>query len=402
MVMRFDIHTLGCKVNQYDSAVVHRILSEAGLRRVTNRESPEVVVINTCTVTSSADRQGRQLLRRVRREHPHAILIVTGCQAQVMKKELLKMGLADYVVGVQEREKILEILLKELPTRGMRLKGVDEHVLRCIWRQGAGTLPGHTRGFLKVQDGCDWSCSYCIVPKARGPSRSRPLELVLEELSEMEEHGIKEVVLTGVHLGSYGKDLDPPSSLAELIERLLASSRACRFRLSSIEPLELDSPLLNVMVQGGDRVCPHLHVPIQSGDDEVLRRMNRPYTRSQLMERIGLALEYLPDATIGCDIMVGFPGETEKAFRMTRELVEKLPITYLHVFPFSPRPGTYALRYKERVPDNVIKERAKELRELSMRKRHEAMQRQLGRRLKVLFERSCHIADGWMDGISEN
>jgi threonylcarbamoyladenosine tRNA methylthiotransferase MtaB len=266
---------------------------------------------------------------------------------------------------------------------------------------GIDGLSGHTRAFLKVQDGCDASCTYCIVPRARGRSRSRDFRAILRELRRFKKRGVKEVVVTGIHLGLYGRDLRPPSSLISLLEKLLGRSSIPRIRLSSLEPLELDEALLALM-RHSDRLCPHLHVPLQSGDDGILRRMGRPYDTALYHERIQRAVVEVPDLTVGCDVIVGFPGESAQKFENTLHFLRRLPFTYLHVFPFSARPGTPAASFDERVPPQEVKRRSRLLRKLSGERRSAMMQRYLGRSLPVLLERRYSAEPGWMEGWSTN
>ncbi len=399
MAPRVSIHTLGCKVNQYDGAMLREALEHEGFHVVEPGGEADAVVVNTCTVTSATDRQNRQLIRRVRRANPRALLVITGCQAEAFPEVLEGMPEVDLVLGNKRKGEIPRAILEALH---------QEDILKRLppstgpsWQRGVRRLPGHTRAFLKVQDGCDARCAYCIVPRARGASRSRTPASIVEELGHMEEAGIKEVVLTGVNLGSYGKDLEPPWSLAGLLREILARCTVPRIRLSSIEPLELGEDLLHCMMAQG-RICPHLHVPLQSGDDEVLRMMNRPYATAQYLERAELARDLLPDLTWGCDVMVGFPGETPAHFQRTVEFLGRLPLTYLHVFPFSPRPGTVAWGLPHRVPTQEVKARAMALREISHERRKGAMASYVGRELTVLAERPWKGSPGWIEGLTAN
>jgi threonylcarbamoyladenosine tRNA methylthiotransferase MtaB len=396
---RVSLHTLGCKVNQYDAAALHEALGREGLQVVEAGQPADVIVVNTCTVTAAADRQNRQIIRRLRRDNPTAVLIVTGCQAEVSQETLMRMPEVDLVIGNRGKGAIPQLIVKALD--GAKWEGDGHDTRDFLWEGTADHLPGRTRAFLKVQDGCDASCSYCIVPLARGRSRSRPLESVLREIERMELAGIHEVVLTGIHLGNFGKDLYPPSSLVQLLDRLQESSKIPRIRLSSIEPLEADDPLLRC-IGASRRICPHLHLPLQSGDDEMLAWMNRPYGVAFYRERALRALEMVPNLTLGADVIVGFPGESASHFERTLRFIEGMPFTYLHIFPFSPRPGTRAWSLPDRVPPSEVKARAQALRELSQARRIAAMSSYLGKTLEVLVEREKKGRRGWMEGLTSN
>jgi threonylcarbamoyladenosine tRNA methylthiotransferase MtaB len=258
-----------------------------------------------------------------------------------------------------------------------------------------------TRPFLKVQDGCDAFCAYCIVPYARGPSRSVDYQSVLDGVSRLADQGYQEAVLTGIHLGAYGRDLQPRRSLAELLRAILNQPQAIRIRLSSIEPLELTDEIID-LAAGTERICRHFHVPLQSGDAQILRRMGRPYTPEGYGERIARIRARLPEAAIGADVLVGFPGETEEAFERTFALAEALPLTYLHVFPFSARPGTAAFGFGDRVPAKRIKQRCSRMRQMGNRKRLAFHQGFIGRRLQVLTEGRRDPQTGLLKGVSSN
>ncbi len=393
------LQTLGCKVNQYDAAALKAALERAGFTSGGPGDAPDVVLVNSCTVTASTDRQNRQLIRRLKKAHPEALLVVTGCQAEVFPEALKRMDEVDLVVGNREKARLPHLILLAL-NRGAA-SALKPPVHDFLWEDGVDHLPGRTRAFLHVQDGCEAFCTYCIVPYARGPSRSRPLSSLIEEVRRMERAGIRELVLTGIHLGLYGRDLSPPAELPSLLDEILGGCAIPRIRLSSIEPLEVDDPLLSRMKESS-RICPHLHVPLQSADDELLRRMNRPYSAAQYLERIHRALEAIPDLTLGCDVIVGFPGETQEHFLRTRRFLERLPFTYLHVFPFSSRPGTAASGLTDRVDPKEVKARSRLLREMSQVRRAQVAASYVGRVLSVLVERPKERREGWLDGLTPN
>lgn len=392
----FRVFTLGCKVNQFDAASLSLALEEAGFRRIEQGEPPGLIVVQTCSVTSAADRQNRQLIRKLRAENPQAVIVATGCQAQALPESLERMWELDLVWKEPEKEGLVERLLPLLGLQ-QRWQGSPSGLL---WGEGLRGLPGRTRGFLKVQDGCNGGCTYCIVPKARGPSRSRPMDSVLRALQRWEEAGVREAVLAGIHLGAYGKDLEPPCSLRDLLDSVLKKCSIPRIRLSSIEPQELEDGIIEQIAEN-PTLCHHLHVPLQSGHDEILKLMNRPYDTHLVEDRIRMAISRIPDLTLGMDVMVGFPGETREHFRESLGFIERLPWSYLHVFRFSPRPGTQAERMRPVVPPEEKRERAQLLRELSSNRIRARMASCIGDTTQVLLERPLKGMSGWMEGRTD-
>ena len=391
----YAIHTLGCRTNRFESDALAQTLREMGF--VEGGEGPAVVVVNTCTVTHRADQQSRQLIRKVRRENPGARLVVTGCLAQLEAERLREIQGVDLILGHS-----LQSGLREALDEGLSgVAGVGQEETFREFGSLAGTLGrgGRTRALLKVQDGCDNACTYCRVRLARGPSRSLPPEQALSAASELARAGHKEIVLTGIHLGGYGADLDPPTSLSTLVRDLLALEGGPRLRLSSLDPAEVDSALLEA-VRAADRFCAHFHLPLQSGDARVLARMGRPYSPAQYAAKVEEILALLPGAAVGADVLVGFPGEDEKAHANTLALIRGLDLAYLHVFPFSPRPGTKAAGFGDRVDPGLLKERAQELRELGRRKKKAFLSQALGRPLEVLVEAKRDPKTGFLGGLS--
>lgn len=396
---RFHTITLGCKVNQCESVAINQLLAAAGLAPARGQTAPDVVVINTCTVTGKAAMQCRQAVRQAIRKHPSARIVVTGCYAQTAPEEIRSIQGVDLIVGHLDKMRLGEIILAadpRLSPLGPMARGASN---ACAF----SALPalGHgerTRAFLKIQDGCNTRCTYCIVPYARGDSRSMPLDQVMTHLSRLGAEDFKEVVLTGIHLGAYGGDLQPPSSLADLLSSVMENRPVRRIRISSIEPTEVDRRILSLLADERGVICRHLHVPLQSGDDTILRRMGRPYTRDQFARVIHDLHERIPAAAIGVDIMAGFPGETEAAFENSYRLIEALPVTYLHVFPFSARKGTPAAGFKPKVPERITKERCKRLRLLGQAKQTAFYRSMVGKCLEVLVETSDgRVARGWSD-----
>lgn len=399
---RFTIQTLGCKVNQCESQAIGAALAQKGWKAVFPGETADYCLVNTCTVTQKASMQSRGLIRRLRRAHPECRLAVTGCYAQTEPEALAAIAGVDLVVGHGEKHRLAQIL-EQWEQNGLASPRFHGDILKT--RQFA-PLPGlsagsRSRAFLKVQDGCHSFCTYCIVPYARGPSRSMAPEQVVEQLGGLADRGYQEAVLTGIHLGAYGTDLDPRTDLAGLLARIEAARPIARLRLSSVEPPEL-SPAIIEEVAGSPRFCPHFHLPLQSGDDAILKRMGRPYDRALFAGLVEAIHERIPEAAIGVDLLVGFPGESEQAFENSHELIAGLPVSYLHVFPFSPRPGTPAARYPDPVPHSTIKARAARLRKLGAEKKAAFFDAMVGRTVTVLVEEGPDRRSRQLKGVSEN
>lgn len=392
--------TLGCKVNQYESAGLRQDLQAAGFRIVPFSDSAGIYVINTCTVTARADDESRQLIRRANRINPEARIVVTGCYAQVASKEIAGLPGVALVAGNVEKKDI-PAFLEVIGSGGEMIRVSDIRRCRTIADWNAVSLSGRTRAFLRIQDGCDSFCSYCIVPLARGPGRSLPEEKVLEETASLADSGYREIVLSGIHLGLYGLDLPHPGSLPGLLRKIETQGRLARIRLSSIEPLEVTPEILSLFRES-QILCRHLHIPLQSGDDGILRRMGRHYTGRQFKTVVECIVSTLPDAAIGLDVMAGFPGEGDKEFENTLNFIEGLPVAYLHVFPYSKRPGTAAADFSDQVKSEVKKRRAEILRSLGAEKRKRFNRRFIGRRLSVLVESARDRSTGFMKGFSDN
>jgi threonylcarbamoyladenosine tRNA methylthiotransferase MtaB len=379
--MRISVVTQGCKVNQSESGALEEILEARGHELVPFGEVADAVVVNTCTVTHRSDRDARALIRRAKRSNPGARVIVTGCYAQINPETLSALG-ADAVVGTGAKQDIPDLI--EGGNQGIFVEVPPRSPLLPL---GLRKLRGRSRAFFKVQEGCEAFCSYCIVPYARGPSRSLPLNSVCSGLAELREGGNGEVVLTGVHLGFWGRDLDPPRTFSELLDAA-EKSGIPRIRLSSLEPREV-TPEVVERLASSPVLCPHLHVPLQSGSDHILRAMGRPYSSAEFREAVLTAHGGVPGICLGFDVIVGFPGEDDAAFRETLGLLEGMPFAYLHVFPFSARRGTRAWDLPERVPETVVKERAAALRALSRRRWRAFQELHLGKSLAALPEGSA-------------
>ena len=399
--LKIALVTLGCKANQSDAASMAAELLDQGHRVVPSSQAADVTIVHTCTVTQKTDYQSRQIIRRMAARNPGGQVIVTGCYAQVSPESLQTIPGVDYVVGMAERKQIPKII-------GAKEKSRETAVLISPAEKNEGFEEGRTphfadrtRAFLKIQDGCNSFCSYCIVPHARGRNRSLTPERVLFQARELAAQGFKEIVLTGIHLGTYGEDLVPPPSLISVLKLLEKENLGLRLRLSSIEPREFNPPLLDYLAHS-PRVCPHLHIPLQSGDNGILRRMNRNYSAAFFADLVHRLAQIIPDAAIGADVIGGFPGEDDSAFQNTMTLIENLPLAYLHVFPFSRRRGTPAAVFPGQVQPQVIRARCQALRELGEKKRDSFSRSFLGKTLKVLVEGKKDRESGLLKGFSAN
>ena len=399
----FTIITLGCKVNQYESAGLEESLKSSGWKKTGREEPVDLFVINTCTVTGKASMQARQTIRRAIRENPHARIVVTGCYAQTEPEALEKIEGVEAVIGHADKHNIPELINNSIQSPLSGLSSIHKDIRR---EKKFSALPvsefdGRTRPFLKIQDGCDAFCSYCIVPHARGHSRSLPADRVLANLLRYNATGYLEVVLTGIHLGCYGRDLSPPTDLLSLLERIDASDFHGRIRLSSIEPLELSDEIIQ-LVGSSDKFCHHFHIPLQSGDDLILKRMKRPYRSERFINRVSEIIRIIPDAAIGVDTLIGFPGESRAAFENTAALIRQLPVAYLHVFPFSPRKGTPACNYPQQVSADISKSRCKNMRDLGRLKKESFYRKAEGSRADILVESQRDPATGLLKGLTSN
>lgn len=395
MTKTIAITTLGCKINQFESAAMTQALEQDGFSIVPFSETADIYVINSCTVTAKTDAESRRLIRRASRMNPEARVIVTGCYAQMAGEELLKLPGVNLILGNSEKRDIAAFV------RGMgdQPKAVvaDISLARSGESAPLESFAEHTRAFLQVQNGCDSRCAYCIVPFARGASRSVAPEEALEGMASFTAKGFKEIVLTGIHLGGFGLDLTPPTNLLALLRQVEERALVGRLRIGSVEPTEV-SPELVAFIAASEIVCPHLHLPLQSGSDGVLSRMNRGYTTALYRGVVQSLAQAIPDICLGTDVIAGFPGESDEEFAETYRFIEGLPLAYLHVFPFSPRPGTPAATMTPQLHSRVIKERAEALRLLSEQKKNQYAAGFVGRELQVLVQRDA----GGRKGLSRN
>jgi threonylcarbamoyladenosine tRNA methylthiotransferase MtaB len=394
--MRFAVATLGCKVNHYDSAIIESRLGARGLERCDFSETADVYVINTCTVTDRADSESLKLARRARRRNPNARIVMTGCFAQANPDALARAHEVDAVVGLGRLDDLERAVAFQ---NGERVMVSNLRKERAEIELGAVALSGQTRAFLKLQEGCDQFCSFCIVPISRGTSRSVEPRRVIAALDQLAERGFREATLSGVHLGGYGNDLSPRVTLAQLLEMIAERSPIERIRVSSLDPEELSDEIIDI-VAGSGKFCPHFHLPLQSGEDEILTAMRRRYDRDYYRTRVQRILEAMPDAAIGTDIIAGFPVETARHFDSCFEFVESLPLAYFHVFPYSVRANTTAAKLPRKVAATETKRRAEALRRLGEEKRRRFAARFCGTRLNVLLEERS--GRGMLSGYSRN
>lgn len=399
--MKVAIGTLGCKLNHFESEAIKEAFEKDGFSTVDFCENADIYVINSCTVTGKSDYRSRQLIRRAINQNENAFIIVAGCYGQLKHDEIAEIKGVDLILGNEEKPEIIRYLngLKKLDRPKVIVSDINKK--RKFSSLSIKRFSGYTKAFIKIQTGCDFDCSYCTVWKARGPSRSEKPELVLKQIEELIMAGYQEIVLTGVCLGSYGRDLENGINLAKLLKKAEKIEGLERLRLSSIEPVEISDELIETMTLSS-KICHHLHIPLQSGDNQILRWMNRKYDSGFYRGLINKLRKGIPDIGIGADVMVGFPGETEERFENTKRLIEELSLTYLHVFNFSKREGTAAFKMKEQVPGEIKKERSRVLRDLGRLKSQRFKESFLGKRLEVLIESTRDKDTNLLKGFTSN
>ena len=393
--------TLGCKLNFSETSTLARKFVAAGYERVPFEMKADVYVINTCSVTDNADKKFKSLARQTRQRNPNAYLIAVGCYAQLQPEELAKEDSVDLVLGAKEKFDIISYLTdlsrpEQTQVHACSIEKTDTYF-------GSYAIGERTRAFLKVQDGCDYKCTYCTIPQARGISRSDTLENIIGQAKEIVRQNIKEIVLTGVNIGDYGKgefgNKKHEHTFLELVQALDEVEGIDRFRISSIEPNLLSEELIN-FVAASKRFVPHFHIPLQSGNNEILGQMRRRYQRELYVDRVNQIKRLMPDACIGVDVIVGFPGESDQHFLDTYSFLVDLPVSYLHVFSYSERPNTPAASMQNQVPKAVRQKRSKMLRGLSAKKRHAFYESQLQKTKTILFE--AENKEGYIQGFTEN
>jgi threonylcarbamoyladenosine tRNA methylthiotransferase MtaB len=406
---RAAFYTLGCKLNAYETESLKGVFHRHRYDVVDFDQPADYYVINTCAVTGHAEAEARRLIRLAVKQQPGARVIVTGCYAQRDAQALAAMPEVALVVGNGEKTQLYQLVEETLRTPRQAGKIFASHVFKsppqekfCFGESAdVATVSRFTRATIKVQDGCNDFCTFCIIPHVRGKSVSRPVEAILEHAQALAAAGYKEIDLSGVHTGAYGEDLDPPSTLLAMLEQLAPVAGIERIRLNSIEPTSVSDALLD-FIAATPKICRHLHICLQSGDDEILRRMRRHYDVAYYCELIGKVMARIPECGLGSDMLIGFPGEGEAHFERTLRVVESLPFTYLHVFSYSPRPGTPAAKYPDQVHPEAKKARSQRLRAVGQAKTQAFARRFVGRRLEILLEGKRDKTGHRLSGLSTN
>ncbi len=403
MNTKIALTTLGCKVNQCDSAAIEQSLREKGFSIVPFGSSADIIIVNTCIVTGKTQAQSRNMIRRALKQRAGCRVIVTGCYAQKYPGDIAALSDRIFVRGNAEKEGIPDLAAHCCRSGCSRIIVSPISEKKTFTTPCGSTFLNRTRAFLKIQDGCNSRCTYCVVPSVRGPARSLSPREVHRRVTAFAQQSYPEIVLTGIHLGLYGRDLHPRTDVVSLVRSLepLCTAHRMRVRLSSLEPREITGELISCMKNSGI-ICPHLHIPMQSGDSTVLKNMNRPYSPALFEELVHRLAESIPDINIGIDVIAGFPGETDLQFENTVSLLNRIPAGYLHVFPYSVREGTPAARFESMVPEKVKKERARVLRSISDEKKHRFYSSYTGRLLQVIPEKKSTAETGMLHGFSRN
>lgn len=392
-------YTLGCKVNQYETNAMEQQFIQNNYKIVDNTEKADIYVINTCTVTNMADRKSRQMLRRVKEINQSAVIVVCGCYAQVAKTELEQIPEVDIILGINEKNKIVQIVEEYLASKNNIIEVADVSKQKEFLDFGDVTYTEKNRAVIKVQDGCNMFCSYCLIPYARGRIRSRKIENVVSEIEKIAKQGIKEVVITGIHVASYGKDFENGNiRLINLLEEINKIEGIARIRLSSLEPTIVDEEFAQRLSKL-EKICDHFHLSLQSGCDATLKRMNRKYTTARYKEATEILRKFYQNANFTTDVIVGFPGETDEEFDQTYQFLKEIGFYKMHIFKYSPRKGTVAEKLPNQVDGNIKEERSKKLIELSNNMQNEKNSQYIGKTVKVLFE---EYENGYYKGHTTN
>ncbi len=390
-------YTLGCKVNQYETEAMTELFKKACYEVVDHEEYADVYVINTCTVTNMSDRKSRQFIRRSKKINPDSIIAVVGCYSQVAPEEILDIEEVNVVMGTNDRKKIVKII--EGITKQDKISTVDDIMkVREFEEMQIKEVIGKTRAFLKIQEGCDRFCSYCIIPYARGPVRSRLLDNICSEVKDLASNGFKEIVLTGIHVASYGKDLGDVTIL-DVLKEIHKIDGIERIRLSSVEPLLMSDEFIDE-TSSMKKICPHFHLSLQSGCDETLKRMNRKYTTDQYRGIVKKIREKIEDVAITTDVIVGFPGETDDEFEATYKFLKEIELSQMHVFKYSPRKGTPAATMKDQIDPKIKQMRSEKLIDLSNKNNKNFMDKFSNNTVSVLFE--MKLENGYYEGLTSN
>ncbi len=397
---RAAFYTLGCKVNQYETEAMIESFENAGYETVDYTEFADVYIINTCTVTNMGDRKSRQIIRRALEKNPEALVAVVGCYSQIAPKEVLQIPGVSLVVGTNERNRIVE-LVEYAMEKEEKLNLVNDIMeVREFEEMSIRNYKSRTRAFLKIQEGCDQYCTYCIIPYARGHIRSRKPESIINEVKELAESGFKEVVLTGIHVASYGKDLGD-TSLIEIIEKVHNVDGIERIRMSSVDPNVMTDMFIE-RLKNLPKMCRHFHLSLQSGCDETLKRMNRKYTTEEYKRVVGKLRKAFPEVAITTDLIVGFPGETDEEFQKTVDFVEEISFSSMHIFKYSPREGTPAAKYKSQVKPQVKEARSKIIASIAEKNEEKFKKSFIGQKMKVLYEQPIDENAFHYEGLTDN
>ena len=394
----FNIITLGCKVNQYESEAVEELFIQKGHKKA--KENADIYVINTCTVTNMSDRKSRQMISKARKDNPQAIIAVMGCYSQVKPEEVAKIEGVDIVLGSRNKENVVELCEEILENKGALDKIIAPSESKTFEELQISNQSEMTRAYIKIQDGCNMYCSYCLIPYARGNIVSREIPDIVSESQRLADNGFKEIVLTGIHVASYGKDFNEDISLIDVIEAVASVDGIKRIRLSSMEPRHITREFLERMKATG-KACDHFHLSLQSGSDKILKAMNRKYDKDIYRQKVNLIRDVFPNAGITTDIIVGFPGESEENHKETMDFVNDIKFSKTHLFKFSPREGTRAAKMGDQVDGNTKKVRLHELAKIEEINRNKFLEKQIGKTLSVLFETGSDIK-GYKSGYSTN
>lgn len=398
MANTFNIITLGCKVNQYESEAVEELFLQKGYEKA--QTNADIYVINTCTVTNMSDRKSRQMISKARRDNPNAIVAVMGCYSQVKPEEVAEIEGVDIVLGSRNKEEVVDLCEDILQNKDTIDKIIAPSETKTYEELEISNQTEMTRAYIKIQDGCNMYCSYCLIPYARGNIVSRDIDSIVEETKRLADNGFKEIVLTGIHVASYGKDFDSDITLIDVIEAVASVEGIERIRLSSMEPRHISLDFLERMKATG-KACDHFHLSLQSGSDDILKAMNRKYDRKIYKEKVDLIREVFPNAGLTTDIIVGFPGESQENHEETMDFVDEIKFAKTHLFKYSPREGTRAAKMTGQVDGNIKKQRLHELEKIEEKNRMAFLEEQIGKVLEVLIESKSDL-EGYSGGYSTN
>jgi len=403
-VKKVAFYTLGCKVNQYETEGMIDLFKNAGYKIVNFQEKADYYIINSCTVTNQAASKSRKRVRRAKRRNPASKVVMVGCYPQAFTEEVEEIEEVDYIIGSEGKKNIVELLEEKgkKNDNDLYLNNIkDFKYIRNFEDMHLNEVNEMTRANVKIEDGCDQFCSYCIIPYARGPIKSRELGSILQEIKELVKNGVKEIVLTGTHLGKYGLDNNKNNKLSELVEKIIDIDGNFRIRLSSLEVTEIDKKLIQ-LIKENDKLCSHLHIPLQNGSNAILRAMNRPYKIEDFANVINDIRKEIPEIAISTDVIVGFPGESDKDFERTYKFIKDMNFSRLHIFPFSPRRGTPAAEMEPKIPDQIKKRRSNKLIKLNKTLMKKYQNKFLNKKRNVVIEEKRDTKTDMLTGVTDN